>query len=137
MTPAIPADRGRQARCRPHPGSELTVAPGMDHLPPLRDPDLVLRVIKSTLARAGWLSGSRLPRQCQPSSYSIPHFPVRTSWRHHVTCGFAGSDVRELASQSCALDERTGAVQVFLVHCDAEDAASVDVKPRCSRRTSP
>jgi hypothetical protein len=28
--------------------------PGMDHLPPLRDPDFVLRVITSTLARAGW-----------------------------------------------------------------------------------
>jgi hypothetical protein len=30
------------------------VAPGMDHLPPLREPDLVLRVINSTLSQAGW-----------------------------------------------------------------------------------
>ena len=36
------------------PGCELTVAPGMDHLPPLREPDLVLRTIRSTLARADW-----------------------------------------------------------------------------------
>jgi len=28
--------------------------PGMDHLPPLRDPDLVLRTITSTLSRAEW-----------------------------------------------------------------------------------
>jgi len=26
----------------------------MDHLPPLREPDLVLRTITSTLSRAGW-----------------------------------------------------------------------------------
>jgi len=26
----------------------------MDHLPPLREPGLVLRTITSTLARAGW-----------------------------------------------------------------------------------
>ena len=43
----------RQAAAR-IPGCELTVAPGMDHLPPLREPDLVLRVITSTLSRAGW-----------------------------------------------------------------------------------
>jgi pimeloyl-ACP methyl ester carboxylesterase len=36
------------------PGCELTVVPGMDHLPPLREPDLVLRVIKNTLSSAGW-----------------------------------------------------------------------------------
>jgi len=36
------------------PGCELIVAPGMDHLPPLREPDLVLRTIRSTLARADW-----------------------------------------------------------------------------------
>jgi 3-oxoadipate enol-lactonase len=36
------------------PGCELIVAPGVDHLPPLREPDLVLRTIRSTLARAGW-----------------------------------------------------------------------------------
>jgi len=49
--PLIEADRHAAARI---PGCELTVAPGMDHLPPLREPDLVLRVIKSTLSRAGW-----------------------------------------------------------------------------------
>jgi pimeloyl-ACP methyl ester carboxylesterase len=49
--PLIEADRQAAARI---PGCELTVAPGMDHLPPLREPDLVLRVIKSTLSRAGW-----------------------------------------------------------------------------------
>jgi 3-oxoadipate enol-lactonase len=47
----IEADRHAAARI---PGCELTVAPGMDHLPPLREPDLVLRIIKSTLYRAGW-----------------------------------------------------------------------------------
>ena len=36
------------------PRCELTVVPGMDHLPPLREPDLVLRTITSTLSRAGW-----------------------------------------------------------------------------------
>ena len=49
--PLIEADRHAAARI---PGCELTVAPGMDHLPPLREPDLVLRVIKSTLSRADW-----------------------------------------------------------------------------------
>jgi len=49
--PLIEADRQAAARI---PGCELTVAPGMDHLPPLREPDLVLRVINSTLSRAGW-----------------------------------------------------------------------------------
>jgi 3-oxoadipate enol-lactonase len=49
--PLIEADRYAAARI---PGCELTVAPGMDHLPPLREPDLVLRLIKSTLSRAGW-----------------------------------------------------------------------------------
>jgi 3-oxoadipate enol-lactonase len=47
----VRADREVAARI---PGCELTVAPGMDHLPPLREPDLVLRTIRSTLARAGW-----------------------------------------------------------------------------------
>ena len=47
----IEADKHAAARI---PRCELTVAPGMDHLPPLREPDLVLRVIKSTLSRAGW-----------------------------------------------------------------------------------
>jgi 3-oxoadipate enol-lactonase len=34
------------------PGCELTVVPGMDHLPALREPDLVTQVITRTLARA-------------------------------------------------------------------------------------
>jgi 3-oxoadipate enol-lactonase len=49
--PLIEANRQAAARI---PGCELTVAPGMDHLPPLREPDLVLRTIRSTLSRAGW-----------------------------------------------------------------------------------
>lgn len=36
------------------PGCELTVVSGMDHLPTLREPDLVLTTILGTLARAGW-----------------------------------------------------------------------------------
>jgi 3-oxoadipate enol-lactonase len=36
------------------PGCQLTVVPGMDHLPPLRDPDLVLTIITTTLSRAAW-----------------------------------------------------------------------------------
>ena len=36
------------------PGCQLTVVPGMDHLPPLRDPDLVLATIVTTLARVPW-----------------------------------------------------------------------------------
>jgi 3-oxoadipate enol-lactonase len=49
--PLIEADRQAAARI---PGCELTAVPGMDHLPPLRDPDLVLRTIRTTLSRAGW-----------------------------------------------------------------------------------
>lgn len=49
--PLIEADRQAAARI---PGCELTVVPGMDHLPPLRDPELVLRTITATLSRAGW-----------------------------------------------------------------------------------
>jgi 3-oxoadipate enol-lactonase len=49
--PLIQANRAAAARI---PGCELTVVPGMDHLPPLREPGLVLRTIASTLARAGW-----------------------------------------------------------------------------------
>ena len=49
--PLIQANRRAAARI---PGCELTVVPGMDHLPPLREPDLVLRVIKNTLSTAGW-----------------------------------------------------------------------------------
>jgi pimeloyl-ACP methyl ester carboxylesterase len=48
--PLIKAGRHAAARI---PGCELTVAPGMAHLPPLRDPDLVLPVINGTLSRAG------------------------------------------------------------------------------------
>ncbi len=36
------------------PGCQLTVVPGLDHLPPLRDPALVLTSITTTLARASW-----------------------------------------------------------------------------------
>jgi 3-oxoadipate enol-lactonase len=49
--PLIEADRQAAARI---PGCELTIVPGMDHLPPLREPDLVLSTIRSTLSRAGW-----------------------------------------------------------------------------------
>ena len=49
--PLIQANREAAARIT---GCELTVVPGMDHLPPLREPDLVLRTITSTLARASW-----------------------------------------------------------------------------------
>jgi 3-oxoadipate enol-lactonase len=49
--PLIEADRQAAARI---PGCELTVLPGLDHLPPLRGPDLVLRTIRSTLSRANW-----------------------------------------------------------------------------------
>lgn len=49
--PLIEADRQAAARI---PGCELTVVPGMDHLPPLREPELVLRTITATLSRAGW-----------------------------------------------------------------------------------
>ena len=35
------------------PGCELIVVPGLDHLPALRQPDLVTRVITRTLARVG------------------------------------------------------------------------------------
>ena len=49
--PLLEANRQAAARI---PGCELIVVPGMDHLPPLRDPDLVLRTITSTLSRAGW-----------------------------------------------------------------------------------
>ena len=49
--PLIEANRQAAARIG---GCELTVVPGMDHLPPLREPDLVLRTIANTLSRAGW-----------------------------------------------------------------------------------
>lgn len=49
--PLIQACRLAAARI---PGCELTVVPGMDHLPPLREPYLVLSTIRRTLSRAGW-----------------------------------------------------------------------------------
>ena len=50
--PIIEADRQAAARI---PGCELTVVPGMDHLPTFREPDLVLRTITNTLAGvASW-----------------------------------------------------------------------------------
>jgi pimeloyl-ACP methyl ester carboxylesterase len=49
--PFIQANREAAARI---PGCELTVVPGVDHLLPLREPDLVLRTIRSTLSRIGW-----------------------------------------------------------------------------------
>jgi len=49
--PLIEANRQAAARIG---GCELTVVPGMDHLPPLREPDLVLRTITNTLSRVGW-----------------------------------------------------------------------------------
>jgi 3-oxoadipate enol-lactonase len=49
--PLIASNRQAAARI---PGCQLTVVPGMDHLPPLRDPDLVLTIITTTLSRAPW-----------------------------------------------------------------------------------
>jgi 3-oxoadipate enol-lactonase len=49
--PLIEADKAAAARIR---GCELILVQGMDHLPPLREPDLVLQTITSTLARASW-----------------------------------------------------------------------------------
>ena len=50
--PLIEANRQAAARI---PGCELTVVPGMDHMPTLREPDLVLRTITRTLARVSAL----------------------------------------------------------------------------------
>ena len=49
--PLIESNRQAAARI---PGCSFTVAPGMDHLPPLREPELVLSTILGTLARADW-----------------------------------------------------------------------------------
>jgi pimeloyl-ACP methyl ester carboxylesterase len=49
--PLIESNRQAAARI---PGCQLTVVPGMDHLPPLRDPGLVLTIITTTLSRAAW-----------------------------------------------------------------------------------
>ena len=49
--PLIQANREAAARIG---NCERIMVPGMDHLPPLREPGLVLRTITNTLARAGW-----------------------------------------------------------------------------------
>jgi 3-oxoadipate enol-lactonase len=49
--PIVEADRQAAALI---PGCELLFVPGLDHLPPLREPALVLDLITRTLARAGW-----------------------------------------------------------------------------------
>lgn len=49
--PLVEADRQAAARI---PGCEFVFVPGLDHLPPLRQPALVLDLITRTLARAGW-----------------------------------------------------------------------------------
>ncbi len=49
--PLVEANRQAAARI---PGCEFTMVPGMDHLPPLREPGLVLAAITATLGRAGW-----------------------------------------------------------------------------------
>jgi pimeloyl-ACP methyl ester carboxylesterase len=49
--PLIESNRQAGARI---PGCEFVLVPGMDHLPPLREPALVLDLITRTLARAGW-----------------------------------------------------------------------------------
>ena len=47
------AEVNRQAAVR-IPGCEFVLVPGMDHFPPLREPDAVLGLIARTLARANW-----------------------------------------------------------------------------------
>ena len=49
--PLVAANRQAGARI---PGCEFVLVPGMDHLPPLREPALVLDLITRTLARADW-----------------------------------------------------------------------------------
>ena len=49
--PLVEANRQAGARI---PGCEFVLVPGMDHLPPLREPALVLDLITRTFARAGW-----------------------------------------------------------------------------------
>jgi 3-oxoadipate enol-lactonase len=49
--PLVLADKAAAARII---GCELVLVQGMDHLPPLRDPQLVLETIADTLARASW-----------------------------------------------------------------------------------
>ena len=49
--PLVESNRQAAARI---PGCDFLVVPGMDHLPPLREPALVLDLITRTLARAAW-----------------------------------------------------------------------------------
>jgi pimeloyl-ACP methyl ester carboxylesterase len=49
--PLVESNRQAAARI---PGCEFVLVPGMDHLPPLREPGLVLDLITRTLARADW-----------------------------------------------------------------------------------
>jgi 3-oxoadipate enol-lactonase len=49
--PLVESNRQAAARI---PGCEFTFVPGLDHLPPLREPGLVLDVITRTLSRAAW-----------------------------------------------------------------------------------
>jgi 3-oxoadipate enol-lactonase len=49
--PLVESNRQAAARI---PGCEFLLVPGMDHLPPLREPALVLDLVTRTLARAGW-----------------------------------------------------------------------------------
>jgi 3-oxoadipate enol-lactonase len=49
--PLVESNRQAAARI---PGCEFLLVPGMDHLPPLREPGLVLGLTTRTLARAGW-----------------------------------------------------------------------------------
>ena len=49
--PLVESNRQAAARI---PGCEFLMVPGLDHLPPLREPQLVLDLITRTLARASW-----------------------------------------------------------------------------------
>jgi len=49
--PLVAANRQAAARIT---GCEFRFVPGMDHFPPLREPELVLDLISRTLARANW-----------------------------------------------------------------------------------
>ena len=49
--PLVEANRQAAERI---PGCEYTLVPGLDHVPPLRVPELVLDTITRTLARADW-----------------------------------------------------------------------------------
>ncbi len=49
--PLVESNRQAAARI---PACDFLVVPGMDHLPPLREPGLVLDLITRTLARAAW-----------------------------------------------------------------------------------